>query len=356
MNTVTNNDLSLTTNTYAETNKEEAFTTTKNEDKLLATVNDNTISSSGPSAITSYKKKRLCGKNAKKGFRRAQFILAKIKKNEAEGKTHERDAEDKIKYQKIFDDYNSVKSYVQTTTEIPITKREQSKDETAEASAKRSKIAESSNKSNIQLVVIDELAPKKTLSAEKWKLLENKLTMLIMDYVMDVEEGKPLPGLCSSGLIRGYRVMKCDNEFSVNFLKKSIDKINIEWKEIKLDLISVERISNGPRARIWLPQLTVESGTLLKCLQRLNTNIPMHNWSIIKNEELEGCSQPCLVLINEESLQPLKECEYRLRFGVRYARVKVLEGNDDIEAASGELVDASLANQLQIDQKHLNVC
>ena len=54
----------------------------------------------------------------------------------------------------------------------------------------------------------------------------------------------------------------------------------------------------------------------------------------LKDREPEfGHSQSFLLIVTEESLEPPKVCDYKLRIGVRHARVKVFQssGGTDIE-------------------------
>ena len=58
---------------------------------------------------------------------------------------------------------------------------------------------------HLQVAVIDEL--KKLLSAKKWKFFDIKLTMIVVVYVLEAEENKPLPTFDSSEIIREYRII-----------------------------------------------------------------------------------------------------------------------------------------------------
>ena len=61
-------------------------------------------------------------------------------------------------------------------------------------------------------------------------------------------------------------------------------------------------------------------------------------------EEPRGQSQSFLLIITEESLEPLKVCDYKLRLGVLHARVKVFQsgGGTEVDETSGMLKDMQL--------------
>ena len=70
----------------------------------------------------------------------------------------------------------------------------------------------------------------------------------------------------------------------------------------------------------------------------------MDDWTVIRQEEPRGHSQSFILIITEESLEPLKVCDYKLRLGMRHARVKVFQsgGGTEIDETSGMLEDMQL--------------
>lgn len=61
----------------------------------------------------------------------------------------------------------------------------------------------------------------------------------------------------------------------------------------------------------------------------------MDDWSVIKVEEPQQHSSAILLLINSESLEALEKQQFKLRFGLRLAKVKVFPASvaldDDLE-------------------------
>ena len=49
----------------------------------------------------------------------------------------------------------------------------------------------------------------------------------------------------------------------------------------------------------------------------------MDDWAVIRQEEPRGHSQSFLVIITEESLEPLKVCDYKIQLEGRHGRMKI---------------------------------
>ena len=210
------------------------------------------------------------------------------------------------------------------------TKRIRSNDEMLTASVKRSKFADVASTSSAKVAVprlmsevvqdyrkvaiIDSMAPRRRMTMDLWMQVEAKLTLMTMQFVMETDDGsKPLPGFDSSEMIRGYRVFKCDDSFSVEFLKTSIAKICDDWEGSKIALIPLNEIPKRPRARIWLSQVKIEPAMLLTCLKRLNRCVPMDDWAVIRQEEPRGQSQSFLLIPRFHQLHRAEKLGCRLR-------------------------------------------
>lgn len=305
------------------------------------------------------KKYRSAAVSLKREYSKAKYILSKIAKNEAEGKTHERDATDKVKFSKIVQEFET-----QPAQSVErAAKRNRSQDE-AGADARKAKVARTGTidkakmtakkfsdivKCHLNVAVIDEKAPNKRVSAKLWVKIEAALSEIVMNHILE-SAGGPLPCFDSSEVVRGYRVVKCEDRFSLDFLSSSVAKICNTWDEAKIGIIPAGEIPRRPRARIWLPRMDLEGEKLIKCLKLHNPDVPMDNWVVIKKEEdttdQQKSSSSFLLLINEESLVPLEKLEHKLRFGIRHAKVKIFQANsgelDELDATSDLLEEMSL--------------
>ncbi|XP_017481408.1 PREDICTED: uncharacterized protein LOC108370575 [Rhagoletis zephyria] len=129
-----------------------------------------------------------------------------------------------------------------------------------------------------------------------------------MDYILDSPEG-PYPEFDSSESLRGYRVIKCAVQFSLDFRAGCVAKISDAFEGLNLKLIPAKDITRRPRARIWLPPIAEPGEKLLWCVKVHNKNIPaIDEWELIKGEEpRKPTNKPILLAICSESSEALAE-------------------------------------------------
>lgn len=299
-------------------------------------------------------------------YQKAKFILEKIAKNEANGTVHERDAVDKAKYTKIVEEYDEKKASLLNDNNIPSTsKRERSRVED-EKPAKRMKVKEQTTttkrpfnevvKDNLMVALANMKTGKLTpVTALEWGRVESKLSELVMEHVL-ANKGSPLPHYDSSEIHRGFRVIKCMDEFSKDFLKKSIASVSDAWDDISLQLIPAQEIPQRPRARIWLPKMKGEGPQLLECLQVMNPTVPMDDWTVIRKEPPNDNSMSLVLAITEAGAAAVKEAGGKLFFGIREAKVKILDAPGTIDSPSPDSeedeADVEVAYKL-LDQMQL---
>ncbi|XP_037957537.1 uncharacterized protein LOC119687330 [Teleopsis dalmanni] len=356
------------TNTELGTSSEDELLASSQENELVETAILTNVGSSSRTAPTSHiteksadkrashsapaeKSKKSEAKIRRQRYQKGMFILGKFAKNEAEGKEQAFDRTDKVRYQKVVDEYREY----QATLSKPVKamKRDRSQDETAHTS--KSKVARTSSTSKpstsakraynevardeLQVALIDDITGNGKKMLEKWGEIEPKLAEMVMEQLLTNLDA-PTPGFDSSEVVRGCRVFKCDDQLSKVFLGNCIAKVSDAWEGLGLKLISANDIPRRPRARIWLPIMKM-------LLQRQNQNVPMNDWVVIKDEGTQKNNMTLLLVINQESVKPLEEMDCKLRFGVRYTKIKIFRptGNDD---DGKELEDA---NKLLDDMK-----
>ncbi|XP_046805498.1 uncharacterized protein LOC124419553 [Lucilia cuprina] len=303
-------------------------------------------------------------------YTKAVFILDKIAKNAANGTPHERDEDDRVKYQAVVDEYQKFLETAPSTSKMAAeterSKRNRSQVEDGK-SPKRRKVIEGKTtpgpvaitttarrpfnevvKDHLLMALVTEKDGAINPVVTEWGAIESKLTELVMEHLLTNKDDK-VPRFDSSEIHRGYRVIKCLDEFSKGFLNKCITKIRDAWVGLSLKLIPAEEIPMRPRARVWLPKMSAEAPKMLECLKRQNPNIHMNDWAIIRTEQGEG--HTCLILaITEAGSVELEKVGFRLFFGVRGAKVKVFrptksgsEETDEMEAANSLLTGMKLS-------------
>ncbi|XP_053968317.1 uncharacterized protein LOC128869741 [Anastrepha ludens] len=259
----------------------------------------------------------------------AKFILAKIAKNEQAGKAHERDAEDRVKYEAAIREYEAASAakliqpqqhpQQQPKPARSSAKRNRSQD-VSERVAKRSKHSSTQGaggpstsaagaasraaysevaRDHLQVALVDAKTKSGRAVLPLWDAIEGRLSGMVVRHLMD-KKG-PAPLFDSGEIFRGCRVIKCANQYSREFLEKSLATVSNAWEGLSLKLIPASEIPRRPRARIWLPKMELDSSEIVPCLKLQNPEVPMDDWSVIKVEEPQQHSSAILLLINNES-------------------------------------------------------
>ncbi|XP_053949288.1 uncharacterized protein LOC128857561 [Anastrepha ludens] len=322
------------------------MTGSPSEDELLAssqeTVEGKAVGHSTPTTINQpITSAQAMGQNrGNKGpsryklFQRSLAILGRIRKNETEGKVHPKDETDKARCQKVVDEYLAF----QAANRTDVKKRNHSHDETGKVT-KKHKISDQGAvafkpikrfsevaRDHLQMALIDETSNAGKPVLDKWSEIEARLSRIVVDHVMANPEGQT-PGLDSVEVVRGYRVIKCDDQFSLHFLTNVIGKIQKSWEGLKLKLIPASEIPRRPRARIWVPHMEFDANQLIPYLEAHNRSVPMTDWSIIKAEAPQRHSRSFLLLITEESLEPLEKVLFNIIMNEEQVRLLLEEKN-----------------------------
>jgi hypothetical protein len=297
-------------------------------------------------ATTKSKKK---GRTLKQKYIRAKYILEKIAKNKETGKVHERDLLDKIRFEAVvreYEDYLKSKP-AEAPNQTVAEKRNRSQDETTPAASKKVKRNTTQLKynevvkSDLHVVLLDSITMSGKPIITFWAEVETKITELIMEKVA-LDSNANL-SFDSSGMLRGCRAIVCGNLESRNFLGECVEKIKDTWEGICLKMIPAKEAPVRPKARIWIPKLATDGKELLRHLQLMNKDVPMQDWHVLKQEDTKKYSCCYLLLINEPSIKVLEQKNFHLLFGLRKARIKVLnreevaEVNEEVESLIEQL-------------------
>ncbi|XP_041565055.1 uncharacterized protein LOC121467547 [Drosophila elegans] len=268
---------------------------------------------------------------------RARFILAKIAKNEAKGRTHPNDARDKVRCLATIEKFEKHKRENPPDFQLPnpqpkqkgppVKRRRSAKRSKAGGPPKTKKLNEVVE-DNLVMALVDELHDDGRLLNEKWEEIESILADMVTDRLMAVPQG-PIPSFDSSEVIRGHRVIRCDDGFSKIFLAECVSRIGDSWNGLRIRLVHASQIPRRPQARIWLPKGQTDYTRVMSCLRAQNLDVDMSDWVILRAEEVLKASQPFVLLINHRCLPQLEASDYKVRYGIRMAKVKVLLAETD---------------------------
>ncbi|EDW98236.1 uncharacterized protein LOC6537989 [Drosophila yakuba] len=182
---------------------------------------------------------------------------------------------------------------------------------------------------NLTMALVDELHEDGRLLNEKWEEIETRLAHMVTDRVL-AKPGGPVPSFDSSEVIRGHRVIRCVDGFSKIFLEACVATIGASWDGLRIRLVHVSDIPWRPQARIWLPHGQTDHNRILTCLRAQNLDVDMSDWSILGAEEICKTSQAFLLLINRSCLPQLEALDYKVRYGIRMAKIEVILSETDV--------------------------
>lgn len=298
---------------------------------------------SAPAKVAPKKKSRKSpGTLEKAKYLRALFILKKIERNKANGEVHVRDAEDRVWCEAIVRDYEA------SLANKPVTQPQQPKRQSAkrdrshevsERIAKRGRYVQQNEgastsaaasakhtysevvRDHLQVALVDAEGANGRRILAVWSSIEGRLSEMVVEHLM--ENQTPVPSFSCEEVCRGCRVIKCADGFSREFLEKCVAKISNAFDGLSLKIILASEIPRRPRARIWLPKMKLNEGNIVQCLKLQNPGVPMDDWEVLKVEDQQRNSQPVLLLICNESLGALEQRGYKLKFGIRNAKLKI---------------------------------
>jgi hypothetical protein len=309
-------------------------------------------------------------RSIKSRYTKAIFILEKIDKNAANGVIHPMDAADRIRYQAVVDEYHKFKDNIPTTSKDATKNNERAKRNRSQTEGdrtpKRKKVIgkteipntrSSTTRRPFNEVVRDHLlvalanvhdgSPLPVVT--EWGAIESKLAELVMKHVLSNKDS-PAPRFDCGEIHRGYRIIRCMDGLSKEFLCSCITKISDAWEGLKLELIPAKDIPLRPRARIWLPKIEEDTKELLECLKLQNSQVPMDDWSVVRVEEPRKNSMSLVLAISEAGASALEKVGNKLFFGVREAKVKVFRQtvpNGPVEEEKSDANKLSRNSQLK---------
>ncbi|XP_037732168.1 uncharacterized protein LOC119563037 isoform X2 [Drosophila subpulchrella] len=94
---------------------------------------------------------------------------------------------------------------------------------------------------NLTMALVDELHDDGCLLRERWNEIEDTLADMVAKRLQSVPQG-PNPTFDSSYVIRGHRVIRCDDGFSKIFLEDCVAEIRKAWHGLRIRLVHASEI------------------------------------------------------------------------------------------------------------------
>lgn len=190
-----------------------------------------------------------------------------------------------------------------------------------EAASTSSEIAQLG--SSVELGVYDRSREDGAISREEWKQVAAAISAVFMEVVKG-NPGPP-PKCESAGWHHGlHKLIKCSDERSASLYKEAVARVGEVWKGARLEAVVKSDLPVRPRARVWLPSEPSTPKEIEEIMHYCNPSLPTHDWRVIRLEKTAQPYRQALILLNKESLGPLRHTKGAISYGFESVVLNVL--------------------------------
>lgn len=161
-------------------------------------------------------------------------------------------------------------------------------------------------KNNLTRAIVNRSDSDGAISHDQWDVVNHKLSGVFWRILK--ENPGPPPQCADAGWYHGrVKLMACADERSASLLKLAITAIGEAWDGARLEVIPTDEIPKRPRSIAVIPSEPSTPEEILEILQCCNPQLPTNDWKVVKVTEAEGLKRNVIVVLNHESLEPLRE-------------------------------------------------
>ena len=148
---------------------------------------------------------------------------------------------------------------------------------------------------------------------------------------------------------KGFRIINCETEESLMFLKSTVSKMGELWPNAKLEVRHLNQLSSGPTVKINLPMSEMDAKLITGLLMLNNKDLPIKNWKLIAyGNSFEG-RIPVRFRVDEESVAMIEKKGCEINFGIRSVMVKISKSNLQSEKEVEEVSVDEIQKDTDID-------
>lgn len=182
-------------------------------------------------------------------------------------------------------------------------------------------------KDQLMWAVIDRNVGDGTISPNNWEIVKSKL-MEVYWKILEQDPGPP-PQCDDAGWFQGHiKLIACADQRSATLYKKAIASLGEVWQGARLDAVPLNEIPRRPRSTARVPALPCDPTEILRILQNSNPQLPTHDWKVVKVTESVRQSRRIVVVLNEQSLAPIRERRGKIYYGFGTINLRVYRGDD----------------------------
>lgn len=182
-------------------------------------------------------------------------------------------------------------------------------------------------KNRLILAVVDRSVGDGAISHSNWEMVKVKL-LEVFWKVVESDPGPP-PQCDDAGWLHGHiKLIACADERSANLYKRSVASLGEIWHGARLEAVPPSEVPRRPRSTAKIPAAPSDPMEILRLLQYSNPQLPTHDWKVVKVSEPEGHSRRAIIVLNEQSLAPLRERKGKVYYGFGTIFLSIYRGDD----------------------------
>ncbi|XP_065354912.1 uncharacterized protein LOC135949315 [Calliphora vicina] len=191
-------------------------------------------------------------------------------------------------------------------------------------------------KDNLVRAVIDRSVNDGSISQSNWDMVKQKLVGVFWK-VLKENSGTP-PQCDDAGWYQGHvKLMSCVDERSALLLKTAVASLGEVWPGSRLEVVSVSEIPRKPRSIAKIPAEPSSPEEILEILQCCNPQLPTNDWKVVKVTDAEGSSRKAIVVLNKDSLGPLRKTQGKVYYGFGTIILRVYRSDNKDDTSSEDV-------------------
>jgi hypothetical protein len=199
-------------------------------------------------------------------------------------------------------------------------------------------------KQTLKVCIVDANSKDLRMSHENFSIVEEKIQDAIVDRILK-EKLKSFPSFHMKERFRGYRIINCENEFTLQFLKDTISNIGEPWSGAKLGVRHLHELPGDPIININLPVRHNDIKKITCLLACNNPSIPVDRWNLVAFGKNFAGRTPVRFSIDKDSLKLIEDMGNELNFGLRTVMVSKAERSKTSDQTSERIVSISEIQQ-----------
>lgn len=181
-------------------------------------------------------------------------------------------------------------------------------------------------KQTLKVSIVDAGSSDLKMSVENFTKVEGGIQVAM--YKKMCEDGtKRFPAFKMNERFRGFRIITCDSNSALDFLKEAVASLGEVWKGAKLEVRHLHDLPASPLIKVNLPVSNVDMKMVMGLLMLNNADLPINKWKLAAFGSLSGGRIPVLFRVDPDSVRLLESKNFEIGFCLRTVIVRVLSSN-----------------------------